>query len=114
MWVCPKCGREFKNTNQSHYCGTAPQNIEEYIAQQPENVQPYLRQIHDAIKNALPDATQKISWSMPIYWKKQNLIQFAASKQYIDLYPGPSAQAAFEKRLQGYITSKGASRFPYD
>ena len=60
MWVCPKCGREFKNANQSHYCGTAPQNIEEYIAQQPENVQPYLRQIHDAIKNALPDATQKI------------------------------------------------------
>ena len=57
MWVCPKCGRAFKNTNQSHYCGTAPQNIEEYIAQQPENVQPYLRQIHDAIKNALPDAT---------------------------------------------------------
>ena len=60
MWVCPTFGREFKNANQSHYCGTAPQNNEEYIAQQTENVQPYLRQIHDAIKNALPDATQKI------------------------------------------------------
>ena len=21
MWKCPKCGREFKNTNQEHYCG---------------------------------------------------------------------------------------------
>ena len=50
MWECPKCGRKFKNTNQSHYCGNAPQNIEEYIAQQPENVRPYLHQINDAIK----------------------------------------------------------------
>ena len=60
MWECPKCGRKFKNTNQSHYCGNAPQNIEEYIAQQTENVRPYLRQINEVIKNALPDAIQKI------------------------------------------------------
>ena len=113
MWECPKCGREFKNTNQSRYCGTAPQNIEEYIAQQPENVQPYLRQIHDAIKNALPDAVQKISWSMPTYWKKRNLIQFAASKKHIGLYPGPAAVETFADRLQGYNTSKGTIQLPY-
>ncbi len=23
MWKCPKCGRTFKNENQSHYCGKA-------------------------------------------------------------------------------------------
>lgn len=23
MWVCPKCGREFKRINQGHYCGKA-------------------------------------------------------------------------------------------
>ena len=70
MWECPKCGRKFKNTNQSHYCGTAPQSIEEYIAQQPEDTQLYLRQINEAIHSALPGAVQKISWSMPTYWKK--------------------------------------------
>lgn len=114
MWVCPKCGREFKNTNQSHYCGTAPQNIEEYIAQQPENAQPYLRQINDTIKNALPDAVQKISWSMPTYWKKRNLIQFAAFKKHIGLYPGPEAVRAFANQLTEYKTSKGAIQFPYE
>ena len=77
----------------------APQNIEEYIAQQPENVQPYLRQIHDAIKNALPDAVQKISWSMPTYWKKQNLIQFAASKKHIGLYPDPAMGVTKSERV---------------
>ncbi len=114
MWECPKCGRKFKNINQSHYCGNAPQNIEEYIAQQTENVRPYLRQINDVIKNALPAAIQKISWSMPTYWKKQNLIQFAASQKHIGLYPGPAAVEAFADRLQGYKTSKGTIRLPYD
>lgn len=32
MWVCPKCKREFKRVNQSHYCGKAPETVNEYIA----------------------------------------------------------------------------------
>lgn len=102
MWECPKCGRKFKNTNQNHYCGTAPQNIEEYISQQPEYTQLYLRQINEAIKSVLPDSIPKISWSMPTYWKKRNLIQFAASKKHIGLYPGPVAVEAFSVRLSVY------------
>ena len=31
MWKCPKCGREFKKVNQSHFCGEKPKTIEEYI-----------------------------------------------------------------------------------
>lgn len=114
MRECPKCGRKFKNINQSHYCGAAPQSIEEYIAQQPEDARSYLRQINDTIKSALPEAVPKISWSMPTYWKKQNLIQFAASKKHIGLYPGPAAVEAFTDQLQGYKTSKGTIQFPYD
>src|SRR5699024_10375441 len=114
MWECPKCGRKFKNTNQSHYCGAAPQSIEEYIAQQPEEKQLYLHQINDAIKSALPDAVQKISWSMPTYWKNRNLIQFAAAKKHIGLYPGSEVVKAFADRLQEYKTSKGTILLPYD
>ena len=114
MRECPKCGRKFKNINQSHYCGAAPQSIEEYIAQQPEDARSYLRQINDTIKSALPEAVPKISWSMPTYWKKQNLIQFAVSKKHIGLYPGPAAVEAFTDQLQGYKTSKGTIQLPYD
>ena len=114
MRECPKCGRKFKNINQSHYCGAAPQSIEEYIAQQPEDARSYLRQINDTIKSALPEAVPKISWSMPTYWKKQNLIQFAASKKHIGLYPGPAAVEAFTDQLQGYKTGKGTIQLPYD
>lgn len=114
MWECPKCGRKFKNANQNHYCGMAPQTIEAYIAQQPEETRDYLQQINETIRSALPDAVQKISWSMPTYWKKRNLIQFAASKRHVGIYPGPEAVEAFAERLKGYETSKGTIRFPYD
>ena len=114
MWECPNCGREFKNKNQSHYCGSPPQSIEEYIAQQPEDARLYLCRINDTIKNVLPDAVPKISWSMPTYWKKRNLIQFAASKKHIGLYPGPAALENFEDQLQGYKIRKGTIQFPYD
>lgn len=113
MWKCPKCGREFKNTNQDNYCGAAPESIEEYIAQQPEDTRPYLRQVNAAIKAALPDAQEKISWSMPTYWKKRNIIHFAAFKKHIGLYPGPEAVEAFAERLTEYKTSKGSIQLPY-
>ncbi len=114
MWKCPKCGRAFKNTNQDHYCGEAPKTIQEYIERQPEEIQPYLRQINKAIQSAIPNATEKISWSMPTYWKKHNLIQFAAFKKHIGLYPGPAAVEAFAERLTEYKTSKGAIQLPYN
>lgn len=114
MWKCPKCGRTFKKTNQDHYCGPAPATIEEYIERQTEETQPYLWQINSALKAALPDAVPKISWSMPTYWKKRNLIQFAAFKKHIGLYPGPEAVEAFADMLKEYKTSKGAIQLPYD
>ncbi len=114
MWVCPKCGRSFKNTEQSHYCGKAPATIEEYILSQPEERQDYLRQINTAIRSSISEAKEKISWSMPTYWKGHNLIQFAASKKHIGLYPGPEAVETFAEQLKDYETSKGTIRLPYN
>ena len=113
MWVCPKCGRSFRKTGQSHYCGKAPETIEEYILSQPEEVQSYLRQVNDAIKASIPEAKEKISWSMPTYWKGRNLIQFAAAKKHIGLYPGPEAVEAFAAQLAEYKISKGTIQLPY-
>lgn len=113
IWVCPRCGRAFRRKEQDHYCGKAPETIEEYILSQPEEVRPYLCQVNDAIKHSIPDAKQKISWSMPTYWKGGNLIQFAAFKRHIGLYPGSEAVEAFADRLTDYKTSKGAIQLPY-
>ncbi|HAV28254.1 MAG TPA: hypothetical protein DCX23_08115 [Lachnospiraceae bacterium] len=112
-WKCPKCGREFSRQNQDHYC-VKPQSIDEYIAAQDEKFQPRLREIREVLRNALPDAEERISWSMPTYWKGRNIIHFAASKKHLGIYPGDEAVAAFAEKLAGYDVSKGTIRIPYD
>ena len=114
MWTCPKCGRNFRNINQNHYCGKAPETIEECIREQPEEVQPLLRQLQETIHGAIPEAKEKISRSMPTFWKGRNLIQFAASMKHIGLYPGAEAVEVFADRLTEYQTSKGTIRLPID
>ena len=113
MWKCPKCGRTFKRQGQDHYCGKAPETIEEYIAAQPEEVQPYLTELRNALRAALPEAEERISWSMPTYWKKHNIIHFAGFKNHAGLYPGPEAVLEFAERLTEYRTSKGTIQLPY-
>ena len=115
MWKCPKCGRTFKNVNQDHYCGKAPETVDEYILAQEEGIRDKLQRVRSVLKRELPDATEKISWSMPTYWKGHNIIHFAASKKHIGLYPGPEAVAQFAEKLDraGCAYSKGAIRIPY-
>ncbi|MBQ6469282.1 MAG: DUF1801 domain-containing protein [Lachnospiraceae bacterium] len=112
-WKCPKCGREFSRQNQDHYC-VKPQNIDEYIAAQDETLQPRLREIRAALQAALPEAEERISWSMPTYWKGRNIIHFAASKKHLGVYPGDEAIAAFADDLTDFNVSKGTIRLPYD
>ncbi len=114
MWECPNCKRIFKNSHQSHYCGKAPETIEEYIAAQPEHARDCLYRINAEIKSALPDAEPAISWSMPTYKKGCNLIQFAANKNHIGIYAGAEAVTAFQESLSEYETDKGTIRFRYD
>lgn len=69
MWKCPKCGRSFKNENQHHFCGKAPETIDEYINAQDNSIRDQLQNVREAIRDELSNATEKISWSMPTYWK---------------------------------------------
>lgn len=111
MWKCPKCGREFKNTEQGHYC-EKPTTIDDYIKMQREEIRPLLEKIRATIGAAAPDAIEKISWQMPTFWQKENLIHFAAFKKHIGLYPGGEATTFFADRLTEYKTSKGTIQLP--
>lgn len=113
MWKCPKCGREFKRTNQSHTCGAKPTTIDEYINNQDNDKQADLLLLRQTLQQALPEAEERISWSIPTFWKDHNIIQFSASKKHIGLYPGPEAVAAFNDDLKKYSIDKGTIRIPY-
>ena len=113
MWKCPKCGRSFCHEGQSHYCGKI-ETVDQYIEEQDEAVRSYLKEIRQIIREALPEAQEKISWSMPTYWKGRNIIHFAASKKHLGLYPGDEATTAFADKLSDDDVSKGTIRLPYN
>ena len=115
MWKCPKCERAFKNENQSHYCGKAPETVDEYIFVQDESIRNRLMSIREVLRNALPDATEKISWSMPTYWKGHNIVHFAAQKKHIGFYAGPEAVIHFADKLDqaNCKYNKGSIQIPY-
>lgn len=114
MWKCTRCGREFSQANQDHSCGEPSETVDLYIASQPENIRRILNSVRETLRAALPHAQERISWRMPTFWDKRNIIHFAAFRQHVGLYPGPEAIVHFADRLTEYKTSKGAIRFPYD
>ena len=88
--------------------------VDEYIAQFPPDIQQRLQEVRQTIREAAPQATEKISYQMPTYHQGENLIHFAAAKHHIGLYPSSSGVAAFADRLTAYRTSPGAIQFPLD
>ena len=89
-------------------------NIEEYIQSCDQSIQPKLNELWQLIKNIAPELKEKISWGMPTFFMKHNIIHFAAYKNHIGLYPGSEAIEFFADRLKQYPTSKGAIKLPYD
>lgn len=103
-----------KEHDSSNLGSPRTDTIESYIASQPQDIQDMLNTIKNTISEAIPDAEQRISWRMPTFWKKHNIIHFAAFKKHIGLYPGDKAILHFAEELKTYKTSKGAIQFPYD
>ncbi len=89
-------------------------DVNEYIAWQPAELQAKLRQLRKAIKQAVPQAEEGISYMMPAYKLHGALVYFGAYKNHIGFYPTGSGISAFKKELSVYETSKGTVRFPID
>jgi uncharacterized protein YdhG (YjbR/CyaY superfamily) len=92
----------------------APKTIDEYIAGFPKDVQAILQQIRATIRKAAPGAEEKISYQMPAFTLKGNLVYFGAFKNHIGFYPIPSGIEAFQEELSAYEQGKGSVQFPLD
>jgi uncharacterized protein YdhG (YjbR/CyaY superfamily) len=86
--------------------------IDEYIIQFPLEVQETLNILRNVIKEAAPDAKEKIGYKMPAFYLYGSLVYFAAYKNHIGFYPTASGIEAFKDELAVYKSSKGAVQFP--
>ena len=91
-------------------------SVDEYIAAQPAGAREVLQRVRGAIRKALPDADEVISYQIPAYKLAGGAtIYFAGWKEHYSLYPATGRLVeVFEDELAGYEISKGTILFPLD
>jgi uncharacterized protein YdhG (YjbR/CyaY superfamily) len=88
--------------------------IDEYLATHTEDVRAVLQTVRRAIREAVPDAEEAISYQMPAFrLHGRVMIFFAGWKEHYSIYPATDGLVeAFKKDLSGFEISKGTIRFP--
>ena len=90
-----------------------PAAVDDYIAAFPPNVQARLDAVRAAIREAVPEASEGISYGIPTFSVNgRYLVYLAGWKRHISLYPIPDGNAALEEELAPYRAGKGTLQFP--
>jgi uncharacterized protein YdhG (YjbR/CyaY superfamily) len=91
----------------------AIESVEEYIAAQPVAAQRTLNRVRNAIRGAVPEAEESISYKIPTYkLDGERLLYFAGWKQHYSLYPATKRLlAALEDDLKAHEVVKSTVRF---
>jgi uncharacterized protein YdhG (YjbR/CyaY superfamily) len=89
-------------------------SVDEYIASKPEAVQSVLERVRSAIRKAVPEAEEVISYKIPAYKLPAGpVLYFAGWKRHFSLYPATATVvAAFKNEIASYVVHKGTIRFP--
>lgn len=86
--------------------------VDEYIQLIQEEARHAFEAFRSMLLNVVPDAEEGISYGMPCIKLNGILVYYACHKKHIGLYPYPNLIKVFSKKLEGYVTSKGAIQFP--
>lgn len=88
--------------------------VVEYIESFPKEVRERLYALRKAVKEAAPEAEEKIAYRMPAYGLNGRLLYFAGFKNHIGFYPLTEAMDEFKDELKAYKTGKGSIQFQND
>jgi uncharacterized protein YdhG (YjbR/CyaY superfamily) len=89
--------------------------IDAYIDGFSGTVRSALEELRDLLRDALPGATETISYGIPTFdLNGKHVVHFAGYEQHVGLYPTPSGMRAFDAELARYARGKGSVRFPLD
>lgn len=91
-----------------------PKTVDEYIAGFDKDRQKVLNKIRKLVKTEAPEATEKISYGMPAFFLKKNLLYFAAFEDHYSIFPSPRGIDELAEETAPYRSGKGTLRFDYD
>jgi uncharacterized protein YdhG (YjbR/CyaY superfamily) len=89
-------------------------SVDEYIQKAPPQAQEKLKELRQIVQASATAATEKISYQIPTFYLRGNLVHFAAYEKHIGFYPGASAIAHFKDQLTQYKSAKGSVQFPIE
>ncbi len=90
-----------------------PKTIEEYISQAPEQTHAHLKLMYQTLKKIVPEATEAIKWSQPVFEQKRILFSFSAFKSHINFMPTGQTLSHFSDEIKDYKTGKDTIQFSY-
>jgi uncharacterized protein YdhG (YjbR/CyaY superfamily) len=86
----------------------APTSVDDYLAAQPAPVRALLDRVRAAIKRALPGATERISYQIPVYELDGHMVLFFAGyRGHYSIYPTtPRLLSELGSDLEGRIRGR--------
>lgn len=86
--------------------------VDEYIQQFPPKTRRLLKELRATIKQVLPDTvTEKISYGIPTFFLKKNIVHYAGYENHLGMYPVPKGDEIFQESIKPYVKGKGTLRF---
>lgn len=88
-------------------------SIDDYLSKLPPDQRAALETLRGQIRALAPEAEETISYGLPTFKLKGNLVHFGAAARHCAFYPG-ALISRFADRLEGFETAKGTIRFQPD
>jgi len=89
-------------------------SVAAYLRAVPPAPRAALQKLRQTIKAAAPEATEVISYGIPMFKHHGMLVGFASFKEHCSLFMSTYFTQAFKKELAAYEVSKGTIRFTAD
>ncbi len=86
-------------------------SVAAYLRAVPPAPRAALQKLRKTIKAAAPEATEGISYGMPMFKHHGMLVGYAAFKDHCSLFMSTYLPKALQKALAPYQTAKGTIRF---
>jgi uncharacterized protein YdhG (YjbR/CyaY superfamily) len=89
-------------------------SVNAYLRAVPRPARAALQRLRKTIKATAPEATEVISYGIPMFKHHGMLVGYAAFKDHCSLFMSTVLAKAYKKALAPYQTSKGTIRFTVD
>ena len=90
----------------------APREIDAYLAALPEDVRASLERLRSIIKQTAPECTERVSYGIPIFRLRRDLVGISAHKNHCSLHSmSPPLIEAMSGELEGTQVSGATIHF---